>query len=716
MLVIGLVLATSAYGQTTWYVDVQACPDVGSGTESDPFCTIQDAIDAATSGDTVLVADGVYMGIGNRDLTFADKALTVASVNGPATCTIDCGATTEEAYRGFLFDFDTASPRVVDGFSIVNGRSAQGGAIACTGVGGVIIRNCIIRSCEAFWGGGIYGANSSGTTITDCTFAQNMANWGGGVCVNGGDVLMQRCTVEYNRAVYNDAGIVGGEGGGIYLFNAASVDIFDCTVAANHAEELGGGIACQTGHPTLRGCMIADNEAPWGGGLAVGPGQPAVYESTIVANVASADGGGIFCSGAELLLSESVISENRAAHAGGGLYHLLSGLTMMDRCTITANMAGSGGGLKFNADTTAEIYNSRIVGNIASSGAGAVHFEAAHLGDIYGCTVAGNASAAGGAIVSMAGSDVFVVNSIVWDNEPAEVYSDGATTTVAFSDVRGGWFGAGSNNMDVDPLFVATGFWLDNGTPGDLTDDAWVDGNYRVLPGSPCIDAGDNVAAVGAEDLDGVARVIDGDADGTATIDMGGYEFHCGDGVWHADEMCDDGNSINGDGCDENCTPTGCGNGVITTGEECDDGNTLDGDGCSATCTADNPPSTDLPCSTDADCVLADNDACTWNTCGRLTPGYCDPPFPTIYGDVCGARFDDPPNGIVNLTDMLCGMAAFGDTNFDRCPNADIMVADPSACPQGNGQVNLVDLLKISDAIGAPTVDVDFACSCPRNP
>lgn len=59
----------------------------------------------------------------------------------------------------------------------------------------------------------------------------------------------------------------------------------------------------------------------------------------------------------------------------------------------------------------------------------------------------------------------------------------------------------------------------------------------------------------------------------------------CGNGVIDAGEECDDGNEVDGDGCDSNCTVTGCGNGIMTEGEECDDGNNDDGDGCSADCT-----------------------------------------------------------------------------------------------------------------------------------
>ncbi len=58
----------------------------------------------------------------------------------------------------------------------------------------------------------------------------------------------------------------------------------------------------------------------------------------------------------------------------------------------------------------------------------------------------------------------------------------------------------------------------------------------------------------------------------------------CGNGIVTTGEQCDDGNLVDGDGCDSNCTRTGCGNGIVTGGEQCDDGNTLDGDGCSATC------------------------------------------------------------------------------------------------------------------------------------
>jgi cysteine-rich repeat protein len=58
----------------------------------------------------------------------------------------------------------------------------------------------------------------------------------------------------------------------------------------------------------------------------------------------------------------------------------------------------------------------------------------------------------------------------------------------------------------------------------------------------------------------------------------------CGDGALDPGEDCDDGNTVDGDGCRADCTVEECGDGIVDPQEECDDDNTNDGDGCSATC------------------------------------------------------------------------------------------------------------------------------------
>ena len=91
--------------------------------------------------------------------------------------------------------------------------------------------------------------------------------------------------------------------------------------------------------------------------------------------------------------------------------------------------------------------------------------------------------------------------------------------TITYSNIEGGWPGEG--NIDADPCFVEPGYWDPNGTPEDPNDDFWVDGDYHLLPDSPCINAGDpNYAGdPNGTDLDGKRRVIGG------RIDMGAFEY-----------------------------------------------------------------------------------------------------------------------------------------------------------------------------------------------
>ncbi|MEW6104474.1 MAG: hypothetical protein AB1630_11795, partial [bacterium] len=104
------------------------------------YGTIAAAIDAATTGDTVWVADGTYTGTGNKNLTWSGKDITVRSENGPEKCIIDC----EYSGRGFIFNNpgqNTTS--IIKGFTIKNGRGGNGAGIYCSN-SSLTITNCII--------------------------------------------------------------------------------------------------------------------------------------------------------------------------------------------------------------------------------------------------------------------------------------------------------------------------------------------------------------------------------------------------------------------------------------------------------------------------------------------------------------------------------------------------------------------------------------------
>ena len=81
------------------------------------YLTIQQAIDVAQTGDTVLVYDGIYAGDGNKNLDFKGKRITVTSLNGPASTIIDC----EGSGRAFYFHSGETPNSVLSGFTIRNG-------------------------------------------------------------------------------------------------------------------------------------------------------------------------------------------------------------------------------------------------------------------------------------------------------------------------------------------------------------------------------------------------------------------------------------------------------------------------------------------------------------------------------------------------------------------------------------------------------------------
>lgn len=241
---------------------------------SSAYPTIQSAVNAASNGDTVLLADGTYTGDGNRDIDFGGKNLTVTSQHGATSTIINCGgyASTDGSgnHRGFYLHSGETSA-VISRLTVRNGYE---GSVAQGVFGGL--------------GGGVAVVYGSSGTLTDCMVTTSKAfNDGSGV-FNSGTVTLSRCTLTGNSASFTRS-----VGGGAGFSNTGTAVMTNCTVSGNFSD---GGSIENANDLTMTNCVVTDN-------------------------IGQTTGGGIYNAGKLLTMTNCTVSGNISQEGrGGGIY------------------------------------------------------------------------------------------------------------------------------------------------------------------------------------------------------------------------------------------------------------------------------------------------------------------------------------------------------------------------------------------------------------
>jgi hypothetical protein len=440
------------------------------GSAEHPFDAIQEAVDSAlVIGDTVLVLPGTYTGQGNRDIDFEGKPITVRSAdpNDPsvvAATVIDCNGTETEPHRGFYFHSAEDANSTLSGLTITNG-------------------------CARLWpnlkGGGILCDGASPRILNNIIAGNWASSSGGGIHCGVGSPVIANNTITGNSARF--------KGGGIGCMGSSAI-ITSNVLIRNISLCCGAALYCRESSPIVTDCLFIDNSVtdPWcddpgGGGIFNERSSPVVTNCRFIGNRADRGKYG------------SIYPHGGGIYSGRGCHPTLT------NCTFHSNFAWENGGGMYSRGSAT----------------------------VTNCTFSHNfAHEQGGGMYSYGGSPT-VTNCILWANcdidgtdESAQIHGD--SPVVNYSCIQS-WTGAlgGIGNIGVDPCFVDPGYWDPNGTPGDANNDYWVDGDYHLLPGSPCIDTGDpnHVPRPNETDLDGKPRVLDGDEDGNSVVDMGAYEF-----------------------------------------------------------------------------------------------------------------------------------------------------------------------------------------------
>ena len=239
-------------------------------------------------------------------------------------------------------------------------------------------------------------------------------------------------------------------------------------------------------------------------------------------------GGGVRCEGSSPTIKDCIITNNSAISNGGGIScRQYSSPRILD-CIITSNSVdiSGGGGIFCGYNSSPRVTNCIIAGNSAISGAGIDCGESSSP-LITHCTFYGNRAAdTGGGILCISNygnSAPIMIDCILWANsawrgDELAVISN-SQLSIDYSDVAGGAGDAyldlgglldwGVGNIDAAPQFVSPGYW---------SGDVWVDGDYHLTAGSPCIDSGIDA---------GVYRDIDTDnRPGGLGFDMGADEYY----------------------------------------------------------------------------------------------------------------------------------------------------------------------------------------------
>ncbi|MEA3357975.1 MAG: choice-of-anchor Q domain-containing protein [Thermodesulfobacteriota bacterium] len=228
----------------------------------------------------------------------------------------------------------------------------------------------------------------------------------------------------------------------------------------------------------------------------------------------------------DISLTNCIIKENTTPGSGGGAIieaYLGGGNITVENNIIadntaterTSDQACMGGGLAIISLTSGRcLIRNNIIANNTATGTTDPQGGGLWLRkscDLVGNTIYNNHATNKGGGVYCAGGNVY--NNIIYGNSAAEggdIYINGGYATGynnCYSDILGSWSVSGSN-LDTNPRLIDAEH-----------------NDFHLQSTSPCIDNGTNSAPdIPDTDFEGDPRTVDGDNDGTATVDIGADE------------------------------------------------------------------------------------------------------------------------------------------------------------------------------------------------
>jgi len=308
----------------------------------------------------------------------------------------------------------------------------------------------------------------------------------------------------------------------IYKWTGGSLKISNCAFKGNSSEAIDfrgkltitectfesnwNAVSHRGDDLTVTNCTFNNNRGIWGGAIECLPhsGEVKLRDCIFTGNFAAGHAGALVCHADKLTLSNCRFSGNAAGTAC--VEARIDKNFIVENCMFTGNT----GNIIDHAIGTLFVTNCLLAGNRGQ----AIKSRSLYL-KIQNCTFSDNHTDRDSSALD-SWNILTVSNSIFWGNSyPAiNVFPPQDEMKIEYCNVEGGWPGVG--NIEIDPGFVAPGYWELNGTPDYLNDDYWIDGDYHLLSQagrwdpiaetwvkdeetSPCIDAGDPNSPIGLE-------------------------------------------------------------------------------------------------------------------------------------------------------------------------------------------------------------------------
>ncbi|GEM_PF-3443055 len=292
-----------------------ACPLAHADDLAVPrdFPTIQSAVDAAASGDRVLIAPGTY----TERIAWTGKGLSLIGTDGAASTIIDArGAPGNGPAIDVVLSF--GETLVAQGLTVRGDESRFADGITFFGSAGMllsggehIIQSCVVEDCSITnwpnfgfrWGGGVLSYGLTTLRVFDSVFRNNTGEAGGALAAEG-SIEIRGCVFDENSATAN---------GGAALLVGQILALEGCTFRNNTARLAGGARASGE----IVRCVFVGNTATGGigsdgsGGAIRGP-VSSLLQCVFYDNSASTSGGAVASSAPAINVESSLFLDNSA--------------------------------------------------------------------------------------------------------------------------------------------------------------------------------------------------------------------------------------------------------------------------------------------------------------------------------------------------------------------------------------------------------------------